>query len=178
MISARAIMEKTSRTLTMSLRIIATGGTFDKHYDPLTGNLYFRDSVLPGALQRARIAQDCVFEPLLALDSLDMQDEHRQQVRQACQRSKEDRIVVVHGTDTMRETAAVLGAAKLDKTIVLTGAMVPYLVDDSDAFFNLGFACAAARLSKPGVYIAMNGQLFDWDNVKKNREQGRFEVLR
>ena len=162
----------------MSLRIIATGGTFEKHYDPLTGNLYFRDSVLPGALQRARIAQDCVFEALLALDSLDMQDEHRQQVLEACRRSAEDRIVVVHGTDTMRETAAVLGAAKLDKTIVLTGAMVPYLVDGSDAFFNLGFACAAARLATAGVYIAMNGQLFDWDNVKKNRDLGRFEALR
>ena len=162
----------------MNLRIIATGGTFDKHYDPLTGNLYFRDSVVPGALQRARIAQDCVFEALLALDSLDMKDEHRQQVLQSCQRAAEAHIVVVHGTDTMRETAAVLGSARLDKTIVLTGAMVPYLIDDSDAFFNLGFACAAAQLAKPGVYIAMNGQLFDWGNVKKNRELGRFEALR
>lgn len=177
--SGRAIMDKTfQHPETMSLRIIATGGTFDKHYDPLTGSLYFRDSVLPGALQRARIAQECVFEALLALDSLDMLDEHRQQVLQSCLRSIENHIVIVHGTDTMRETAAVLGAAQLEKTIVLTGAMVPYLVDDSDAFFNLGFACAAARLAKPGVYIAMNGQLFDWDNVKKNREQGRFEALR
>ena len=162
----------------MSLRIIATGGTFDKHYDPLTGNLYFRDSVLPGALQRARIAQDCVFEPLLALDSLDMQDEHRQQVRLSCQRSAERRIVVVHGTDTMRETAAVLGAATLDKTIVLTGAMVPCRIDGSDALFNLGFACAAAKLCGQGVYIAMNGRVFRWDDVRKNRDAGRFETLR
>ncbi len=162
----------------MSLRIIATGGTFDKHYDPQTGQLTFRDSVLPAALQRARIAQDCVLEPLLALDSLDMDDRHRQQVLQACQRSPEDRIVIVHGTDTMGETAAVLGQARISKTIVLTGAMVPYLVDGSDAFFNLGFACAAARLVGHGVYIAMNGQLFDWDNVTKNHELGRFETLR
>lgn len=166
----------------MSLRIIATGGTFDKHYDPLTGNLFFRDSVLPAALRRARLAQlgepACVFEALLALDSLDMQDEHRDRVAHACHQSVQNRIVVVHGTDTMRETAAVLAAAQLNKTIVLTGAMVPYLVDDSDAFFNLGFACAAAQLAQPGVYIAMNGQLFDWDNVKKNREQGCFEALR
>ncbi len=166
----------------MSLRIIATGGTFDKHYDPLTGKLDFRDSVLPAALRRARIAQQgehgYVFEPLLALDSLDMQDEHRQHVLQACQRAPEDQIVIVHGTDTMRDTAAVLGAAALHKTIVLTGAMVPYLIDDSDAFFNLGFACACVRLARPGVYIAMNGQLFDWDNVQKNREQGCFETLR
>ncbi len=166
----------------MNLRIIATGGTFDKHYDPLTGTLSFRDSVLPAALQRARVTQEgaqaCVFEALLALDSLDMQDTHRQQVLQSCQRAAEHHIVVVHGTDTMRETAAILGSAQLDKTIVLTGAMVPYLIDDSDAFFNLGFACAAAQLAKPGVYIAMNGQLFGWDNVKKNRELGRFEALR
>ena len=173
-----AIIRKNSCVLTMKLRIIATGGTFDKHYDPLTGNLYFRDSVLPAALQRARIAEDCVFEPLLALDSLDMQDEHRQQVLQACRYSAQSQIVVVHGTDTLRETAAVLGRAQLDKTIVLTGAMVPYRIDDSDAFFNLGFACAAARIAKPGVYIAMNAQLFDWDNVRKNRELGRFEALR
>jgi len=174
----RAIMDKNFPVLTMSLRIIATGGTFDKHYDPVELPEIDVGGRHPGALQRARIAQDCVFEPLLALDSLDMQDEHRQQVLHSCQRSAECRIVVVHGTDTMRETAAVLGAAALDKTIVLTGAMVPYLVDDSDAFFNLGFACAAARLASPGVYIAMNGQLFDWDNVQKNREQGRFEALR
>ncbi len=169
----------------MTLRIIATGGTFDKHYDPLTGTLGFRDSVLPAALQRARMAQQgerrehrCVFEPLLALDSLDMRDEHRQHILQACQRAPEHQIVIVHGTDTMRDTAAVLGAAALQKTIVLTGAMVPYLIDDSDAFFNLGFACACAQLARSGVYIAMNGQLFDWDNVQKNRAQGCFEVLR
>lgn len=162
----------------MSLRIIATGGTFDKHYDPQTGQLIFQDSVLPGALQRARITQDYVFEPLLSLDSLDMDDSHRQQVLQACQSAPEERIVIVHGTDTMRETAAVLGAVTMEKTIVLTGAMVPYLIDDSDALFNLGFACAAAQLAMPGVYIAMNGQLFDWDNVTKNRAQGRFDTLR
>ncbi len=161
----------------MTLRIIATGGTFDKHYDPLSGKLIFADSVLPGALQRARIAQDCVFEPLMAIDSLDMQDHHRQQVLQSCRQSAEARIVIIHGTDTMRDTAAVLGAAALAKTIVLTGAMVPYLSHDSDAFFNLGFACAAAGLVPHGVYIAMNGQLFDWDNVTKNRGQGRFETL-
>jgi L-asparaginase len=175
-------MSKNFRVPTMSLRIIATGGTFDKHYDPLTGNLFFQQSVLPAALRRARIApqaeQDCVFEALLALDSLDMQDEHRDRIKQACLQSAQKRIVVVHGTDTMRETAAALAAAQLDKTIVLTGAMVPYLIDDSDAFFNLGFACAAAQLAQPGVYIAMNGQLFDWDNVQKNREQGCFETRR
>ena len=99
----------------MSLRIIATGGTFDKHYDPLAGNLIFRDSVLPEALDRARLSLPVKFEPLLALDSLDMQDSHRQQIREACERSAEDRIVIVHGTDTMPETAKVLGQAALKK---------------------------------------------------------------
>lgn len=160
----------------MSLRIIATGGTFDKHYDPLTGNLVFLDSVLPEALDRARLTVPVSFEPLLALDSLDMQDSHRQQIREACQRSVEDRIVIVHGTDTMAETAQVLGQAALKKSIVLTGAMVPYQIARSDALFNLGFACAAASLTGTGVYIAMNGQLFRWDNVVKNRAKGIFQA--
>lgn len=161
----------------MNLRIIATGGTFDKHYDPLTGNLIFRDSVLPKALDRARLTSPVSFEPLLALDSLEMQDNHRQLIREACERSAEDRIVIVHGTDTMPETARVLGQAALKKTIVLTGAMVPYQITQSDALFNLGFACAAANLAAAGVYIAMNGQLFSWDDVMKNRDRGVFQTL-
>ncbi len=160
----------------MSLRIIATGGTFDKQYDPLSGQLVFGDSILPSLLERARITVPCRFEPLLALDSLDMQDVHRQQVRAACARSEEDRIVIVHGTDTMRETAEVLGSAGLAKTIVLTGAMVPCRIDGSDAQFNLGFACAAAMLCEPGVYVAMNGQIFPWNAVRKNRSAGLFEA--
>lgn len=160
----------------MSLRIIATGGTFDKHYDPLTGKLIFRDSVLPEALDRARLTLPVTFESLLALDSLDMQDSHRQQIREACERSVENRIVIVHGTDTMPETAQVLGHAALKKTIVLTGAMVPYQIARSDAFFNLGYACAAASLTATGVYIAMNGQLFSWDDVTKNRAKGIFQT--
>ena len=160
----------------MSLRIIATGGTFDKHYDPLTGKLIFRDSVLPEAIDRARLTLPVTFESLLALDSLDMQDSHRQQIREACERSVEDRVVIVHGTDTMPETAQVLGHAALKKTIVLTGAMVPYQIARSDAFFNLGYACAAASLTATGVYIAMNGQLFRWDDVTKNRAKGIFQM--
>ncbi len=159
----------------MSLRIIATGGTFDKQYNPLTGELVFGDSILPSALARARITVPTRFEPLLALDSLDMQEPHRHQVRDACTRSDEAQIVIVHGTDTMRETAEVLGKAALNKTIVLTGAMVPYRIDGSDALFNLGFACAAAMLCAPGVYIAMNGQIFPWNAVRKNRAAGVFE---
>lgn len=159
----------------MSLRVIATGGTFDKHYDPLSGNLIFKESVLPVALGRARLTLPVHFEALLALDSLDMQDSHRQQIRKACEQSAEDQIVIVHGTDTMAESAQVLGQAALNKTIVLTGAMVPYQIDGSDALFNLGFACAAATLAAPGVYIAMNGRLFSWNDVMKNRAEGIFQ---
>lgn len=162
----------------MSLRIIATGGTFDKQYDPLTGQLVFGYSVLPDAIARARLSETPAFEPLMAIDSLDMDDSHRLQVLQACERSAQDRIVIIHGTDTMRETAEVLGRAALPKTIVLTGAMVPCRVDGSDALFNLGFACAAAQLGSPGVWIAMQGKLFPWDDVRKNREAGRFEPTR
>ena len=159
----------------MSLRIIATGGTFDKSYDALTGNLIFVDSVLPAALARARVTTQFSFEPLLALDSLDMTDAHRTQILLACERSEERQIVIIHGTDTMRETAQVIGQARLQKTIVLTGAMVPYRVADSDALFNLGFATAVAQLSAPGVYVAMNGQVFTWDGVRKNKTAGVFE---
>ncbi len=161
----------------MSLHIIATGGTFDKHYDPVSGALTFGQSVLPAALARARIKTACTFESLMMLDSLDMKDSHRQQILAACSRSAQEKIVIVHGTDTMTETASVLGQARLACCIVLTGAMVPYDIVDSDALFNLGFALAAAGLLPHGVYIAMNGTLFPWDDVRKNRQAGVFERL-
>jgi len=159
----------------MTLRIIATGGTFDKRYDPITGQLVFVDSVLPEALERARLTDPTTFEPLMAIDSLDMNDTHRAQILSACERSAEQKIVIIHGTDTMRETARVLGEAGLQKTIVLTGAMVPYRVASSDALFNLGFAVAVAQLNAPGVLVAMNGRVFSWDKVRKNKTDGIFE---
>lgn len=159
----------------MSLRIIATGGTFDKCYDPLTGNLIFETSILPAALESARITEPISFEPLLALDSLEMTDQHRAKILAACERSEENKIVIIHGTDTMRETAEVIGQAALQKTIVLTGAMVPYRVASSDALFNLGFAIAVAQLSGSGVFVAMNAQVFAWDSVRKNKAAGVFE---
>ena len=159
----------------MTLRIIATGGTFDKHYNELTGQLVLGKSVLPTVLERARFTQTFVFEHLFALDSLDMQEQHRQQIRKACDDSAEDSIVIVHGTDTMCDTADVLGNAGLLKTIVLTGAMIPYEVLNSDALFNLGFAMAAAQLCPAGVFVAMNGQIFPWNDVKKNRDTGVFQ---
>jgi L-asparaginase len=159
----------------MSLRILATGGTFDKHYDEIAGQLGFSQSHLPEALARARITLPFVFEPLMMLDSLDMKDEDRHKILAACKASPEAQIVVVHGTDTMRETAETLGRAGLAKTVVLTGAMLPYELMHSDAMFNLGFACCAAQTLPHGVYIAMNGQVFENGTVRKNRAAGVFE---
>jgi L-asparaginase len=161
----------------MTLRILATGGTFDKHYNELTGSLGFAASHLPEAVARARITTPVELQQLPLLDSLDMQDADRARVLEACQSAPETAIVIVHGTDTMRETAGVLGAAALDKTIVLTGAMIPYEIANSDALFNLGFACGVAQTLVSGVYVAMNGQIFTWDNVQKNRTAGVFQHL-
>lgn len=160
----------------MNLRILATGGTFDKHYDEITGQLTFTDSHLPQAIQRARITTPVTLEILVLLDSLDMRDEDRRRILDACRAATEQAIVVIHGTDTMPETARVLGPAALDKTIVLTGAMVPYEIAGSDALFNFGFAAAVAQTLPAGVYVAMNGQVFAWDRVRKNRSAGVFEA--
>ncbi len=161
----------------MSLRIIATGGTFDKHYDELSGKLGFSSSHLPQVIARSRMTIPVVLEELPLLDSLDMQDADRARVLAACRAAGEQAIVIVHGTDTMRETAEVLGAAALAQTIVLTGAMIPYEIANSDALFNLGFASAAAQILPAGVYVAMNGKVFTWDNVTKNRAAGVFQAL-
>lgn len=159
----------------MALHIIATGGTFEKHYDEISGQLVFRESHVPSLLERARVSVPYTFETVCMLDSLDMQEQDRQKILEACSDSVSGNIVIVHGTDTMPETAIVLGKAMLDKTIVLTGAMVPCEFDGSDAFFNFGFALAAAELLPRGVYISMNGRIFEWNRVRKNRQEGRFE---
>ena len=159
----------------MSLRILATGGTFDKHYDELAGKLGFGVSHLPAVIARSRMTVDVALEQLPLLDSLDMQDADRQRVLAACHASAERAIVIIHGTDTMRETGEVLGNANLGKTIILTGAMIPYEIANSDALFNLGFACGVAQTLPAGVYVAMNGQVFGWDNVQKNRSAGVFQ---
>ena len=158
-----------------SIRVIVTGGTFDKHYDEIRGELTFRESHVPEILRRARVKVPVSVEPNQLIDSLQMQDENRRAVLDSCSRAEEDRIVITHGTDTMTTTAALLGAAALEKTIVLTGAMIPYQVQDSDALFNFGAAFAAVQLLPPGVYIAMNGKVFSWEQVRKNREVGVFE---
>jgi L-asparaginase len=159
----------------MTLRIIATGGTFDKHYDEIAGTLTFGASTLPAVIQRARITMPITLEQLPLLDSLDMQDVDRERIKAACAQACEAFIVIVHGTDTMRETAAVLANAIPSKTIVLTGAMIPYEIANSDALFNFGFACGVVQTLPSGVYIAMNGQVFAWNKVKKNRQAGVFE---
>ncbi|WP_211465900.1 asparaginase domain-containing protein [Collimonas silvisoli] len=161
----------------MALRIIATGGTFDKHYDEIAGKLTFAASHLPQVIQRARITAEIALEELPLLDSLDMQDIDRRRVLASCTHATEQAIVIIHGTDTMRETAAVLGAAALEKTIVVTGAMIPYVIANSDALFNFGFACGVAQVLPHGVYVAMNGKIFAWDKVEKNRVAGVFEPL-
>ncbi len=159
----------------MNLRVIATGGTFDKTYDPLSGDLIFSESCIPELLRHARLTDTINFQPLFALDSLDMQESHRQKILEACRASEERQIVIIHGTDTIDATAEVLGKAALAQTIVLTGAMVPQRVMNSDAQFNLGFAFAAATVLPTGVYVAMNAQVFNWNEVKKNRDLGKFE---
>jgi len=162
----------------MSLRIIAAGGTFDKHYDEIAGRLDFGDSHLPQVISRARITAEVILEALPLLDSLEMQDEDRQRILAACRHSTQQAVVIIHGTDTMQQTAQVLGQAQLDRTIVLTGAMIPYEIANSDALFNFGFACGVAQVLPTGVYVAMNGQIFSWNKVTKNRSAGVFEQSR
>ena len=161
----------------MGLHIIATGGTFEKHYDEISGQLVFRHSHIPVMIERARVSVSYTFETVCLLDSLDMQKSDRLKVLAACSETMAEHIVIVHGTDTMSETALVLGDASLRKTIVLTGAMIPYEFDNSDALFNLGFAISAVQLLPHGVYVAMNGRIFDWRHVRKNRQAGCFETF-
>jgi L-asparaginase len=157
------------------IRVIVTGGTFDKAYDAIKGELTFKASHLPEILELARVTVPVAIEQNQLIDSLQMQEENRHSVLAACERALEDRIVITHGTDTMAETARLLGPAGLDKTIVLTGAMVPYQVQGSDALFNFGTAFNAVQVLPAGVYISMNGRIFGWDHVRKDRSRGVFE---
>ena len=162
----------------MSLCVIAAGGTFDKHYDEIAGKLGFGASVLPAVIAQSRIDQPVRLETLPLLDSLDMQQEDRLRILDACRRVAEERIVVIHGTDTMPETAQVLGQAGLAKTIVLTGAMIPFEIAYSDALCNFGMAVGVAQVLPAGVHLVMSGQIFAWDNVKKDRSAGVFRPLK
>ncbi|HUX36333.1 MAG TPA: asparaginase domain-containing protein [Rectinemataceae bacterium] len=159
------------------IRVIVTGGTFDKLYDEIRGELTFKESALPEILKLVRVDVPVETEMNQLIDSLHMQDVNRASVAEACQRATEECIIITHGTDTMVETAAMIGRAGLEKTIVLTGAMVPYRVQGSDALFNFGSAFSAVQILPHGVWIAMSGRVFAWDAVRKNREKGRFEDI-
>ena len=157
------------------IRIFVTGGTFDKTYDEIAGRLSFGDTHVGEMLQLGRARVSVSIRTLMMVDSLEMTAEDRALVVHNCATCEESRIVVTHGTDTMVETAAALAAGVTGKTIVLTGAMIPYVFSSSDGLFNLGSALSFAQVLPPGVYIAMNGRYFRWDQVRKNRAAGVFE---
>ncbi|MGZ3687312.1 MAG: asparaginase domain-containing protein [Bdellovibrionota bacterium] len=158
--------------------IFVTGGTFDKEYDELAGKLFFKNTHVPEMLRLGRSQIDAKVQTLLMIDSLEMKDEDRELILRECQNASEKQIVITHGTDTLEKTAQVLGPAIKDKTVVLTGAMVPYMFGSSDGLFNLGSALAFAQTLPPGVYVAMNGRHFLWSNVTKDRATGQFHEKR
>ena len=165
------------RNVTMAIRILVTGGTFDKEYSEHTGELFFKDTHIAEMLRLGRSRVEVTIRTIMMVDSLDMTDTDRTLIVQNCLRSEEDRIVITHGTDTMTETAAAIARNVLGKTVVLTGAMIPYAFGSSDGLFNLGSALSFVQVLPAGVYIAMNGQCFVWDRVRKNRERGEFEEI-
>ncbi len=161
----------------MSIRIFVTGGTFDKEYDELTGELFFKDTHIPQMLRLGRCRLQVEIRTLMMIDSRNMTDEDREIIARNCIKTPEYKIVITHGTDTMVETAKYLAERVKDKTIVLTGAMIPYTFGSSDGMFNLGCAMAFVQVLPPGVYIAMNGRYFIHNNVRKNKKTGEFEEL-
>ena len=161
----------------MPIRILVTGGTFDKDYDEITGQLYFNDSHVKEILELGRSRLEVKIKTLMLIDSLDMSDANRSLVLENCKVVDEDQVVITHGTDTMTETARVVAKEKLNKTIVFTGAMIPYKFGSSDGLFNFGGALALAQTLPYGVYIVMNGRCFEWDRVKKNKKTGVFEDI-
>jgi L-asparaginase len=160
-----------------TIRILITGGTMDKEYDPLTGGLTFAESHLSNILNQVRCKVRVVLEDVMLKDSLQMTREDRERILKKCIDCLENKIIITHGTDTMVETAHVLDNRVKGKTVVLVGAMIPYAFGASDALFNLGCAFTAVHVLPHGVYITMNGKIFPWDNVRKNRESGEFEEL-
>ncbi len=162
----------------MTIRIFVVGGTFDKEYNEITETLFFKNTHVQDMLKLGRCQIDLDIRTLMLIDSLTMTDEDRKIILDNCKKAKEEMIIITHGTGTMAETAQLLGKNIKDKTIVLTGAMVPYVFGSSDGLFNLGCAIAFAQSLPHGVYIAMNGRYFDADNVRKNTRTGVFEVVK
>ena len=161
----------------MSVRILVTGGTFDKEYDEITGELYFKDTHMREILELGRSKLEVKIRTLMLIDSLEMTDADRNLILENCKAVDESQIVITHGTDTMTITAKVLASANLGKTIVLTGAMIPYKFGASDGLINLGSALTAVQILGNGIYIAINGNIFEWDEVKKDRKKGTFESI-
>jgi len=161
----------------MNIRIFITGGTFDKEYNELNGQLYFKDSHLPEMLELGRNLAPVEIRTLMMIDSLEMTEDDRNLIAEHCMKSPEEKIIITHGTDTMAETATLLSEKIKDKTIVITGAMIPYKFGSSDGLFNLGSALAFVQTLPAGVYIAMNGRIFNAKNVRKNKLTGVFEEI-
>ena len=159
------------------IKIFVTGGTFDKEYNEITAQLYFKQTHVADMLRLGRCHLEVDIETLMMIDSLQMTDAHRQLMLERCANDAARRIVITHGTDTMDQTATVLGNGLSGKTIVLTGAMIPYTFGSSDGLFNLGSALSYVQLLPSGVYIAMNGRHFPWNKVRKNRKTGVFEAI-
>jgi L-asparaginase len=162
----------------MAIRIFITGGTFDKEYNELNGQLYFKDTHMSDLLEMGRSKLNVEIRTLMMIDSLEMTDEDRELIAHQCNQCEEDKIVITHGTDTMSDTASMLASAVKGKTVVLTGAMIPIKFGSSDGLFNLGGALAFVQTLPAGVYVAMNGRYFNWDNVRKNKETGMFQEIR
>ncbi len=162
-----------------TIQLFVTGGTFDKDYNFITGELYFQDTHLKEMFERGRCTLSLDIKTLMMVDSLEMTEADREIIIHNCRKSPHENIIITHGTDRMVATAKALASQDLqDKTIVLTGAMIPYAFGtSSDGFFNLGAALAFAQSLSPGVYISMNGRCFDWDRVQKNRDTGYFEAI-
>lgn len=159
----------------MSIKILVTGGTFDKEHDPISEKFIFNESHVPALLKIARSLLDTKVRTIMLIDSLDITSSDHDIILKACQDAKEERIVITHGTSNMEKTARMLGEQIKDKTIVLTGAMVPYTFLNSDALFNMGAALAFVQTLPHGVYVAMNGKYYHWNNVTKNTKLGLFE---
>lgn len=162
----------------MSIRIFITGGTFDKEYNEITGQLFFKDTHMSELLKLGRSRVEVEIRTLMMIDSLEMTEADRNLIAENCSKAYEDKIIITHGTDTMADTARLLAGKNMQKTIVLTGAMIPYKFGSSDGLFNMGSALAFVQSLPHGVYVAMNGRYFNWDNVRKNRQTGAFEELK
>ncbi|MBH09840.1 MAG: asparaginase [Candidatus Marinimicrobia bacterium] len=161
----------------MAVRILITGGTFDKEYDEINGKLYFQNTHMTEILELGRSKLDVKIRTLMLIDSLEMTNEDRELILNNCIKVPENQIVITHGTDTMTKTAGVIAKEKLKKTIVLTGAMIPYAFGSSDGLFNFGASLAAVQVLSNGVYVVMNGRIFQWNKVRKNRATGIFEEV-